>query len=251
MTLAPEHPLTLELSRGTPQEREVQEFVERVRKQDKIKRTADDYEKEGLFIGAYCRNPLTGGKMPIFAGNFVLMEYGTGAVMAVPDPRSEGLLFCQEIQPSSRRRHSARRETSDLSAETMEEAFCDDGVLVNSGPFSGMTSAQAREAIGRHLEEKGLGKKTIHYRLRDWGISRQRYWGAPIPIIFCPDCGTVPVRGKGSSGGSPPGYKADRQRSFAPGFGSGVREYDLPALRKAGEAGNRYHGHLCGVFLVF
>ncbi len=192
MTLAPEHPLTLELSRGTPQEREVKEFGERVRKQDKIKRTADDYEKEGLFIGAYCRNPLTGKKMPIFAGNFVLMEYGTGAVMAVPTHDQRDFYFAKKfdlplavvIQPEGK---------PPLRAETLEEAFCEDGVLANSGPFSGMTSAQAREAIGRHLEEKGLGKKTVHYRLRDWGVSRQRYWGAPIPIVFCPDCGTVPV----------------------------------------------------------
>jgi len=192
MTLAPEHPLTLDLSRGTPQEKEVQEFVERIRKQDKIKRTADDYEKEGLFIGAYCRNPLTGWKMPIFAGNFVLMEYGTGAVMAVPTHDQRDFYFAKKfnlplvvvIQPEGKPL---------LRAETMEEAFCEDGILVNSGSFTGMPSARAREAIGQYLEEKGFGKKTVHYRLRDWGISRQRYWGAPIPVVFCPECGTVPV----------------------------------------------------------
>ena len=191
MTLAPEHPLTLELSRGTPQEKEVRDFVERIKKQDRIKRTSDDYEKEGLFIGAYCKNPVTGAKMPIFAGNFVLMEYGTGAVMAVPTHDQRDFYFAKKfdlplvvvIQP----------EGKPLDAETMTEAYTEDGVLVNSGPFNGMTSAQAREAIARHLEEKGLGKKAVHYRLRDWGISRQRYWGAPIPIIYCPDCGAVPV----------------------------------------------------------
>jgi leucyl-tRNA synthetase len=192
MTLAPEHPLTLELSRGTPQEKEVKEFVERIRKQDRAKRTADDYEKEGLFIGAYCRNPYTGKKIPIFAGNFVLMEYGTGAVMAVPSHDQRDFYFAKKfnlpivvvIQPE---------EDPPLKTETMTEAYTGEGLLVNSGPFSGLSSLQAREAIAQHLEEKGLGKKAITYRLRDWGISRQRYWGAPIPMIYCPECGTVPV----------------------------------------------------------
>jgi leucyl-tRNA synthetase len=192
MILAPEHPLTLELSRGTPQEGEVRGFVERIKKQDKIKRTSDDYEKEGIFIGAYCRNPLTGWKMPIFAGNFVLLEYGTGAVMAVPTHDQRDFYFAKKfnlslvvvIQPP---------EKPTLDSATLTEAYTEDGVLVNSGPFNGMTSEEAREAIAQHLEEKGLGKKAIHYRLRDWGISRQRYWGAPIPIVYCPQCGTVPV----------------------------------------------------------
>ena len=192
MTLAPEHPLTLELSKGTPQEKEVRDFVERIKKQDKIKRTSDDYEKEGIFIGAYCRNPLTGWKMPIFAGNFVLLEYGTGAVMAVPTHDQRDFYFAKKfnlslvvvIQPP---------EKPALDSATLTEAYTEDGVLVNSGSFNGMTSEEAREAIAQHLEEKGLGKKAIHYRLRDWGISRQRYWGAPIPIIYCPQCGTVPV----------------------------------------------------------
>jgi leucyl-tRNA synthetase len=192
MTLAPEHPLTLELSKGTPQEKEVREFVERIKKQDKIKRTSDDYEKEGMFIGAYCRNPLTGGKMPIFAGNFVLLEYGTGAVMAVPTHDQRDFYFAKKfgldlivvVQPPGK---------PSLDVQTMTEAYTEDGILVNSGRFNGMTSEEARESIAQYLEEKGSGKKTVQYRLRDWGISRQRYWGAPIPVIFCPHCGTVPV----------------------------------------------------------
>ncbi|MBM4332139.1 MAG: leucine--tRNA ligase [Deltaproteobacteria bacterium] len=192
MTLAPEHPLTLELSRGKPQERDVKEFVERIKKQDRAKRTAEDYEKEGLFIGAYCRNPLTGMKMPIFAGNFVLMEYGTGAVMAVPTHDQRDFYFAKKfdlplvvvIQPEGQ---------PELSAETMAEAYTGEGILVNSRLFNGMSSMPAREAIAAYLEEKNLGKKAINYRLRDWGISRQRYWGAPIPIVYCEKCGTVPV----------------------------------------------------------
>ncbi len=192
MTLAPEHPLTLELSKGTAPEKEVIEFVDRIQRQDRAKRTAEDYEKEGLFIGAYCQNPLTKEKMPIFTGNFVLMEYGTGAVMAVPTHDQRDFYFAKKF--GLRLRVVIQPEGGPaLAEETLAEAFAEDGILVNSGSFNGMRSEPAREAIVRHLEEKSLGKRSIHYRLRDWGISRQRYWGAPIPMIDCPQCGTVPV----------------------------------------------------------
>ncbi|MFQ5842903.1 MAG: leucine--tRNA ligase, partial [Thermodesulfobacteriota bacterium] len=191
MSLAPEHPLTLELSKGTPQEGEVREFVERVRRQSIIGRTAEDTEKEGVFIGANCLNPMTGARMPIFAANFVLMEYGTGAVMAVPthDQRDfefakrYGLPLIVVIQPPD----------TPLSADTMTEAYVDEGILVNSGQFNGMDSVAAREAIVQYLEENGLGRRDVNYRIRDWGISRQRYWGAPIPIICCDRCGIQAV----------------------------------------------------------
>jgi len=191
MTLAPEHPLTLKLSKKRPQERDVRQFVERVKRQSMAGRTAEDTEKEGVFIGAYCLNPMTGTKMPIYAGNFVLMEYGTGAVMAVPahDQRDfdfakrYGLPVIVVIQPPD----------TPLSAETMTEAYVGEGTLVNSGQFNDMDSVAAREAIVRHLEAKALGKRSVNYRIRDWGISRQRYWGAPIPIIYCPRCGMQPV----------------------------------------------------------
>jgi leucyl-tRNA synthetase len=192
MILAPEHPLTLELAKKTPQEKEVKEFVERIKKQDRAKRTAEDYEKEGLYIGADCRNPLTGKKIPIFAGNFVLMEYGTGAVMAVPSHDQRDFYFAKKFRLPLVTVIQPEGEAS-LNAETMTEAYTGEGILVHSGPFNGMSSIHAREAISRHLEEKGLGRKAVTYRLRDWGISRQRYWGTPIPIIYCPDCGTVPV----------------------------------------------------------
>ncbi len=191
MTLAPEHPLTLELSKGTPQEGEVKEFVERVKRQSLVGRTAEDTEKEGLFIGANCLNPMTGARIPIFAANFVLMEYGTGAVMAVPahDQRDfefakrYGLPVIVVIQPPDR----------PLNAETMTEAYVGEGTLVNSDQFNGIDSVAAREAIVQNLEEKGLGGRSVNYRIRDWGISRQRYWGAPIPIIYCHRCGVQPV----------------------------------------------------------
>ena len=191
MSLAPEHPLAIRLSKGTPEEQAVREFVERMRRQDKIKRTAETTEKEGVFTGAYCLNPVTKAKMPIFVANFVLMEYGTGAVMAVPTHDQRDFEFAKKfglplivvVQPEGRT----------LDPDTMTEAYEGEGVLVNSGPFNGVDSVKARERIARYLEEKGLGGSRVSYRLRDWGISRQRYWGAPIPIIYCDRCGTVPV----------------------------------------------------------
>jgi len=192
MSLAPEHPLALELTAGTPQEGAVRDFIERVKRQDKQKRVAADFEKEGVFTGASCRNPMTGWEMPIFVANFVLLEYGTGAVMAVPAHDQRDFEFARQydlpikvvIQP---------KDADPLSSETLEAAFEEDGVLVDSGAFSGKDSAPAREAIALHLEKEGLGKATVQYRLRDWCISRQRYWGAPIPVIYCNKCGIQPV----------------------------------------------------------
>lgn len=191
MSLAPENPLTLELSRGTAQEEMVKSFVERVIKQDKIARSAEDLEKEGVFTGAYCINPATGFRMPIYVANFVLMEYGTGAVMAVPTHDQRDFEFAEKyglerivvIQP----------EEKELHPGEMTEAYLGEGVMVNSGPFDGMHNLKAMDAITDYLETKGCGKRSVNYRLKDWGISRQRYWGNPIPIIYCDSCGTVPV----------------------------------------------------------
>ncbi len=191
MSLAAEHPLVAELSAGTGQEAEVRAFVERVRRQDKIRRTSEDAEKEGVFTGAYCVNPLTGERVPIYVANFVLMEYGTGAVMAVPAhdqrdfefARKYGLPIRVVIEPEGRT----------LDPETMTEAHEGEGRMVRSGPFDGLPNREGIRAVIRYLEEKGIGRGTVNYRLRDWGISRQRYWGAPIPVVHCGDCGVVPV----------------------------------------------------------
>jgi leucyl-tRNA synthetase len=192
MVLAPEHPLVLELCKGKEQEAEVQAFVKRVRRQDLTVRTAEDMEKEGVFLGAYCINPLTKTRMPLYTANFVLMEYGTGAVMAVPTHDQRDFEFAKKyaipmivvIQPPGKT----------LDPATMTEAYTEDGVLVNSGPFNGMSNREAMDAIADYLEEQGIGKRAVNYRLRDWGISRQRYWGAPIPIIYCDRCGIQTVR---------------------------------------------------------
>jgi len=190
MSLAPEHPLALTLT--SPENlAAVEAFIEKVKSTDKIKRTADDFEKEGVFTGAYCINPATGIKIPVYLANFVLMDYGTGAVMAVPTHDQRDFEFARKynlnmqvvIQP----------EGELLDPDTMTGAYTEPGRMVNSGEFDGISSLEAKEQIADWLEKGGRGKKTVNYRLRDWGISRQRYWGNPIPVIYCDACGTVPV----------------------------------------------------------
>ena len=191
MCLAPEHPLVVKLSKGTPQEIEVSEFIHRISLQDRSVKAVESYEKEGVYIGAYCINPLSGNRMPIYTANFALMEYGTGAVMSVPAHDQRDFEFSRKydldvivvVKP-----HDA-----DLDPDTMTEAFTGEGVMMNSGRFDGIDSVQALDDIAAYLEEKGFGEKTTSFRLRDWGISRQRYWGAPIPIIHCEKCGIVPA----------------------------------------------------------
>ncbi len=191
MSLAPDHPLAAELARGTGQEEAVAAFVEKMRRRERSDRDLAQLEKEGVFTGSYCLNPVTGRKMPIYLANFVLSGYGTGAVMAVPAHDQRDFEFARMydlpiivvIQP----------EGEKLDPETMTEAYTGEGLLVNSDRFDNTPNRQALDLIAAYLEEKGIGKKAITYRLRDWGVSRQRYWGAPIPIVYCDKCGVVPV----------------------------------------------------------
>jgi leucyl-tRNA synthetase len=191
VSLAVEHPLARRLARGTAQEAAVQEFVERFQKISQAKRGAEEGEKVGVFTGAYCRNPFTNENIPIYLANFVLMEYGTGAVMAVPAHDQRDFEFAKKYQLPIRVVIQPR--DCKLSAATMTEAFVDEGVMVDSGEFSGSANVEGKEKIATFAETKGWGKKAIRFRLRDWGVSRQRYWGTPIPIIYCEKCGTVPV----------------------------------------------------------
>ncbi len=191
MSLAAEHPMVEKLIKGKPEADKVREFVTKVSNMDRIVRGADDLEKEGVFTGAYCINPLNGQKMPIYVANFVLMGYGTGAVMAVPAHDQRDFEFAAKydlpkqvvIQP----------EGQTLNISEMTEAYTEPGVLVNSGEFDTMSNEEAKVAIVEYLGKSGKGKKSINYRLRDWNISRQRFWGSPIPVIYCDHCGIVPV----------------------------------------------------------
>ena len=191
MCLAPEHPLVLKLANGTDRQAEVEEFIERIAMQDRSAKAVDDYEKEGVFVGAFCINPVNGRRMPVYTANFALMEYGTGAVMSVPAHDQRDFEFAQKygldiivvVKPHD----------EDLDGETITAAYAGEGVMINSDQFNGMGNTQAMDDIVTYLESKDLGKKTVNFRLRDWGISRQRYWGAPIPMIHCQTCGVVPV----------------------------------------------------------
>ncbi|MDN5294062.1 MAG: leucyl-tRNA synthetase [Eubacteriales bacterium] len=191
MVIAPEHPLVEKLVKGTALEAEVKQFVRRMQQMSEIDRTAADAEKEGMFIGVHVINPVNGRKVPLWIANYVLLDYGTGVVMAVPAHDQRDFEFARKyglpvevvIQPPE----------GNLTPDEMEAAYEEEGYLVNSGPFTGMPNREAMQAIADYLEKEGKGRRTVNYRLRDWLISRQRYWGAPIPIIYCEHCGIVPV----------------------------------------------------------
>ena len=187
IVLAPEHPFTERLISGKENEAELRAFVDRMRNMSDIDRTSTDAEKEGMFTGAYAKNPMSGEDVPIWIANYVLVDYGTGAVMGSPAHDERDWEFAKKynlpIKPV------VSHEGEEYSLDAWQTSYHDDGITVNSGKFDGLTSEETRVAITKRFEEQGIGEGKTNFRLRDWLISRQRYWGVPIPVCYCEHCG--------------------------------------------------------------
>ncbi len=192
MVMAPEHPYVAELVKGTEYEKPVKKYLEKVQHMNEIERTSTSNEKTGVFIGKYAINPVNEKKVPIFISDYVLMGYGTGAIMAVPAHDQRDFDFAKkfdlDIIPV------VDSKDPDVDVNDLKCAFAAEGTMINSAQFNGMNNRKAISAMIDWLDEKGIGQKTVNYKLRDWLISRQRYWGTPIPMIECEDCGWVPEK---------------------------------------------------------
>jgi leucyl-tRNA synthetase len=190
--LAPEHPLVQKLAERSPRRQEVLAFADRLARQDRRVRSAEDTEKEGIGTDVFAINPYNGERIPIWIANFVLMEYGTGAIMAVPAGDQRDFEFSRKYTLPFRQ-IKLTADGQEIAPENMDGA--DEGwtVTVNTGQWSGLPAKEANQRMTEYAEAHGFGRRSIHYKLRDWGLSRQRYWGTPVPIVHCPSCGIVPV----------------------------------------------------------
>ncbi|MFH1969205.1 MAG: leucine--tRNA ligase [Verrucomicrobiota bacterium] len=191
MVLAPEYPELPELVQGLPEEASVTQFAAQAVKVAAVDRAGNTLDKNGVFTGRFVVNPYTGEKIPLWVGDYVIMSYGAGAVMAVPAHDTRDWAFAKKYGLPIKL--SIQNTEQTLRLETMADAYVEDGVTANSGPFTGLPSDQARARMTTHAEEKKFGCAFVTYRLRDWLISRQRYWGAPIPVVYCKTCGIVAV----------------------------------------------------------
>jgi len=189
MVLAAEHPLVDEVIAKNPDDKKFIGFVNETRMQKEFERTSEDSPKIGMMTPLKCVNPMNNREIPVLVANYVLMEYGTGAVMAVPAHDQRDFMFAKEFNLPIR--VVIIPEGERLSEDTMECSYDGVGVMVNSDEFNGMTSVDFKEKVSIIMEQRGIGKRIVNYRLRDWGVSRQRYWGAPIPIVYCDKCGMV------------------------------------------------------------
>ena len=192
MVMSPEHPYLMELVKGSEYEKPVNEYVEKVKHLNDIERTSTTREKTGVFIGRYAVNPVNGKQIPIYISDYVLMSYGTGAIMAVPAHDQRDFDFAKkfglDIIPV------IDSDDPEIDVNHLTQAFDAEGTMINSGKFNGMNNRKAIGEMIEWLDSEGIGKKTVNYKLRDWLISRQRYWGTPIPMIYCEDCGWVPEK---------------------------------------------------------
>lgn len=191
MVLAPEHPLVPVICQGKPQEEAVTAFVNQVKFISDVDRSSAELEKTGVFTGAYAVNPLNNEKIPIWIADYVLMDYGTGAIMAVPAHDQRDFDFAVKYDLPIRQ--VIKNDDVTEADESLASAFAGDGFMINSGEFDGLSVAEGQQKIIAYMETHNIGQAAINFRLRDWLISRQRYWGAPIPMIYCPQCGQVPV----------------------------------------------------------
>ena len=188
LVLAPEHPLVDSLTTSEHRD-EVRAYVEKARLQTEVERLSTEKEKTGVFTGTYCVNRLNGERVPILVGDYVLLTYGTGVVMGVPAHDQRDFEFAQQYGLPVR----VVVAPPGWDRGELSEAYLEEGTQVNSGPFDGLPSGKGVERIADHVEQNGWGRRTVQYRMRDWLISRQRYWGTPIPILYCDECGTVPI----------------------------------------------------------
>ncbi len=186
MVLSPQHPIIKSLIEDSPEKEKIENWLEKAKKETYLSRV-ENFEKEGYFTGKYALNPFTKSKIPVWVANYVIMEYGTGAIMGVPAHDARDYEFAKKYNLEIK---EVIKPLEEISSEGIFEG---DGVLVNSGEFTGLTSEEARRRMTEFVEKNGIGKGVALYRLKDWGISRQRYWGTPIPIFHCDKCGLVPV----------------------------------------------------------